>query len=97
MNKIDEVKQILIGMTNIDETVDKILKIFESTPEDIAYEILCTDDEYSLEEQIAAIEEQDLIDGSLQIDFVDGVQVWKKLELEFTCNDFLIHIGKKEK
>lgn len=29
------------------------------------------------------------------IDYVDGVQVWQKIELEFTCKEFLKEIGLK--
>lgn len=68
------------------------------SPEDIAYEMLSTDDEsLTIKEMIAAIEAQDKIDGSQLIDYVEGVYVWEKIELEFTCNDFLIYIGKKQK
>jgi hypothetical protein len=79
----------------IDEATEKILKLMVKTPEDIAYEILCTDDDYTIDEMITAIEEQDKIDGGLFIDYVDGVSVWQKMELEFTCDDFLTYIGLK--
>ena len=83
------------NLVHIEEGVEKLLEAFESTPEDIAYEILSCDEDYALEEMIEAIEEQDKKDGSLIIDWVDGVQVWQKLEYEFTCHEFLKHIGKK--
>ena len=89
-----------VGLTDnrnlryIDEATEKILKLIEKTPEDIAYEILCCDDEYSIPEMITAIEDQYKIDGGLFIDYVDGVSVWEKMELEFTCEEFLTYIGK---
>ena len=82
----------------IDEAVTKIEKLYEVTPLDRAYDILCVDDEgFTLQEMVDAIQEQDKIDGSRFIDYVDNVYVWQKMELEFTCNDFLIFIGLKTK
>lgn len=83
-------------LNHIDEAVDRILATFEPSPEDIAYEILCSDDEYPLKDMIELIEYQAAVNGSTMIDFVDGVQVWQKLELSFTCDEFLKHIGLKE-
>jgi len=82
-------------LNRIDEAVEKILGAFKDSPEDKAYEILCSDEDYSIPEMITAIEEQDKIDGGLFIDYVDGVSVWQKLELEFTCDAFLTYIGLK--
>ena len=83
-------------LKRIDEAVDKILKaVDEQSPEDMAYEILCCDDVYSIKEMIEVIQDQDTIDGSMLIDYVEGVQVWQKLELEYTCHEFLQHIGLK--
>jgi len=82
-------------LKRIDEAVDRILEAFEPSPEDIAYEILCCDDEYPLKDMIELIEDQAAVNGSTMIDFVEGVQVWQKLELSFTCDEFLKHIGKK--
>jgi len=83
-------------LKRIDEAVDKLFDAFDDQlPEDKAYEILCCDDDYSIPEMITAIEEQAKIDGTELIDYVDGVSVWQKLELEFTCDAFLKYIGLK--
>ena len=79
----------------IDEAVEKLLVAFEPSPEDIAYEILCCDDEYPLKDMIELIQDQDAVDGSMLIDYVEGVQVWEKLQYEFTCSQFLKHISLK--
>lgn len=84
-------------LKRIDEATDRIMASFEPTPEDKAYEILCCDDDYPLKDMIELIQDQDALDGSLLIDYVDGVQVWQKLQWEFTCHEFLLHIGLKEK
>lgn len=60
-----------------------------------AYELLCTED-HTIEEQIKAIQEQVKVDGTLMIDYVDKVDVWAKIELEFSCNEFLKHITPHE-
>lgn len=83
-------------LKHIDEAVDRILAIFKPSPEDIAYEILSSDDEYPLKDMIELIQDQDAVDGSLLIDYVEGVMVWEKLQFEFTCHEFLKHIGLKE-
>lgn len=82
-------------LKRIDEAVDKILATFKPSPEDIAYKILCSDDDYPLKDMIELIEDQAAVNGSMMIDYVEGVQVWHKLELSFTCDEFLKHIGKK--
>lgn len=82
-------------LKRIDEAVDKIIKSFKPTPQDKAYEILCTDENYDLDDMINLIQEQDKIDGDMMIDWVEGVSVWQKMELEWTCNDFLEYIGLK--
>ena len=85
-------------LTYIEDAINKIEKLYEVTPFDRAYEILCVDDEgFTIEEMVDAIKEQDKVDNSKLIDYVDGVYVWEKLQGEFTCNDFLIHIGLKTK
>lgn len=62
---------------------------------DTAYELLCTED-HSIEDQIKAIQEQAKVGGTLMIDHVDNVDVWAKIELEFSCDEFLEHITPYE-
>lgn len=62
---------------------------------DTAYELLCTED-HSIEEQIKAIQEQAKVGGTLMIDHVDEVDVWAKIELEFSCDEFLEYITPHE-
>lgn len=80
----------------IDEAVEKIWNAFQPLPAtavDIASELLCPDDEYTIPEMIEAIQEQAKIDGNTMIDYVNGVMVWQKVQLEFTCDEFLKQIG----
>lgn len=83
-------------LKRIDETVDKLMNAFEPTPEDKASEILSSDDEYSLKDMIELIQDQDAVDGSCMIDYVDGVIVWEKMQMEFTCDEFLKYIDLKK-
>jgi hypothetical protein len=46
------------------------------------------DDLIYMVKQIVAHENQDEL-----IDYIDGVVVWEKMELEFTCKEFLEQIG----
>lgn len=84
------------NLKRIDEAVDKVLEAFKVSPEDKAYEILCTDEDYTIDEMIEAIKEQAKIDDTVTIDYIGGVSVWQKMELEFTCHEFLKYIGLKE-
>jgi hypothetical protein len=56
-----------------------------------ADEYLCPDDDMSLEEMVEAIANH--FDKSELIDYVHGVVTWEKVELEFTCQQFLDMIG----
>ena len=76
--------------------MDKVLEAFKASPEDKAYEILCTDEDYTIDEMIEAIKEQAKIDDTVTIDYIGGVSVWQKMELEFTCHEFLKYIGLRE-
>lgn len=80
-------------LKRIDEAVDKIMGSFEPTPEDKANGVLCSDNEYPLKDMIELIQDQATVDGSTMIDYVEGVTVWEKMQLEFTCDEFLKHIG----
>lgn len=83
-------------LKRIDEAVEKILKVVDDQlPEDKAHDILL-DNEYSIEDMIEVIKDQDAVDGSILIDYVEGVEVWQKMEFEFTCHEFLQYIGLKE-
>lgn len=58
----------------------------------LAHELLSGDDETSVEDMLEAIVEANKTDPRGLIDYVDGVSTWEKIELEFTCEDFLKHI-----
>lgn len=81
----------------IEEAVEKIWNGFQPTEMEIAIgiasDLLCPDDDYSIQDQVKAIQDQAKIDGTLMIDDVDGVMVWEAVQLEFTCNAFLKQIG----
>jgi len=73
----------------IDHTVDKLLALQqEAVTDQNAYHYLCNDD-VSVEEQVQAIQKQADIDGSVMIDYVEGVTVWEKVENAFSCDEFL--------
>ena len=54
-----------------------------------AYDYLVPDDNVSVRDMVQAIEQQAEVDATTLIDWVEGVTVWEKAELEFTCEDFL--------
>jgi hypothetical protein len=76
------------------EGLEKAIKTALPTEEENAIELamhyLC-DGDISTEEMVEAIanheDQKDLIDN------VEGVVVWEKVELSFTCEDFLREIG----
>ena len=82
----------------IDKILRKGLKDAEGTPLEQAFkkagEYLCEGD-MPIPHQISNIANytpQDCL-----IDYVDGVEVWEKVELEFTCEQFLDLIGYPKK
>lgn len=64
-----------------------------------ARDLLCDNDDLSkdgvtsIEMQVERIVAQAKIDGTTMIDYVDEVIVWEKVELEFTCDQFLDEIN----
>jgi hypothetical protein len=60
-----------------------------------ASELLAYDSEISTEEMIKRIVK--CKDENEIIDYIDGVDVWEKVEYSFTCEQFLEQIGYDEK
>jgi len=54
-----------------------------------AGEYLVPDNEVSIDEMVTAIAEAHKTEPMGLIDYVDGVSVWEKLELELNCSEFL--------
>ena len=54
---------------------------------------LCDDSELSIEEQVEAIAKQADEDGTVMIDYVEGVMVWQPIENKYDCDEFLQLIG----
>lgn len=50
-------------------------------------------DENEIPRMVELIAKQEEIDGSLDIDYVNGVVVWEKVTNSFTCSAFLEQIG----
>ena len=59
-----------------------------------AKQYLCADDDKDLLNQFTNIVHN--VNQDELIDYVDEVVVWSKLELEFTCKEFLNEIGYKK-
>jgi len=84
-----EIEQMIISSLGLDIDWDDERPIdMDTTMMDNAYHYLCNDD-VSVEEQVEAIQKQADIDGSVMIDYVEGVTVWEKVENAFSCDEFL--------
>ena len=83
------------GMLAAVREIEEFLSSDEAKAEkrmDAANELLCPDDDKTIEEMVALIEEENKVNPDQTIDYIDGVNVWEKVEYSFTCRSFLEHI-----
>lgn len=95
------IKQHLIDMSNTDRLPsdltlldeNELIKIIDSVKPSVreieikkAMDFLVGDRD-SVIKQLEAIE--NTVDKTTLIDYVDGVDVWEKIEFSFTCDEFL--------
>lgn len=99
-----EIKDLLVELANSEMLLDINTLSIESIEEVLrrnnvrsrlewACDILCGDDDNSIEEQIKLIEACE--DDTMYIDNIDGVVVWEKLEWSLTVSEFLEQIEER--
>lgn len=92
-NKLDpmghdsnELEQVIL------DTITGLVPTKEDERIERASHLLCTDDDTTIDDQLALIDVQAKIDDSVMLDDVEGVIVWQKVEWSFTVREFLDEI-----
>jgi hypothetical protein len=80
-----------LSVEALEEVIKSQLPTSKEKAIDKASELLSYDSHEELVSMVEAIANHE--DQTELIDYVDGVCVWEKVELEFTCEQFLEQIG----